>query len=100
MGTVTKGGNIIEFCPFLSQRIQFYWDIMTKHDEIRSGARDKVAGAYEANACVSEKLRHFYQSVQEEGIPDRFLTLLDRLGEVEREASKAALVTGASQNGR
>lgn len=41
------------------------------------------------NAQISEKLREFYQSVQEEPIPDRFLDLLEKLDEAEEKAKAA-----------
>lgn len=73
---------------------------MNNHHDIKLRGRELSGVDGDPNACVSEKLRHFYQSVQEEGIPDRFLTLLDRLAEVERQASSGTLVTGALHNGR
>lgn len=36
---------------------------------------------------ITEKLREFYDSVQDEGIPDRFLDLLEKLDEAEKKAS-------------
>ncbi len=38
------------------------------------------------NASISRKLREFYDAVQEEAIPDRFLELLERLEEAEKQA--------------
>ncbi|MCO5731777.1 NepR family anti-sigma factor [Rhizobium sp. SSA_523] len=38
------------------------------------------------NASISRKLREFYDAVQEEGIPDRFLDLLERLEEAEKNS--------------
>lgn len=38
------------------------------------------------NASISRKLRDFYDAVQEEGIPDRFLDLLERLEQAEKNA--------------
>jgi len=73
---------------------------MTHHHDIKLRAREQIGVDGDPNACVSEKLRNFYQSVQEEGIPDRFLTLLERLAEVEREASAETFVAGALHNGR
>jgi hypothetical protein len=43
-------------------------------------------GAMQPNASISRKLREFYDAVQEEGIPDRFLELLERLEEAEKNA--------------
>ena len=36
------------------------------------------------NSDIGNKLRALYGAVQEEGIPDKLLDLLDRLDEVER----------------
>ncbi|MHC5652385.1 NepR family anti-sigma factor [Stappia sp.] len=38
---------------------------------------------------ITQKLREYYDSVQDEGIPDRFLDLLERLDEAERKSSGA-----------
>jgi len=45
-------------------------------------------GSMAPNASISRKLKEFYEAVQEEGIPDRFLDLLERLEEAEN-AQKA-----------
>jgi len=37
------------------------------------------------NSDIGNKLRALYGAVQEEGIPDKLLELLDRLDEVERQ---------------
>ncbi len=39
------------------------------------------------NSDIGNKLRALYGAVQEEGIPDKLLDLLDRLDEVERRTS-------------
>ncbi len=41
------------------------------------------------NSDIGNKLRALYGAVQEEGIPDKLLDLLDRLDEVERQAKSA-----------
>ncbi|MBU0738109.1 MAG: NepR family anti-sigma factor [Allorhizobium sp.] len=41
---------------------------------------------------VSAQLREYYQSVQEEGIPDRFLQLLEQLDVAERQASESTRI--------
>jgi Anti-sigma factor NepR len=41
------------------------------------------------NRIIAMKLRALYNSVEQEGIPDRFLALLERLDEAERRQSKA-----------
>lgn len=62
-------------------------------DEIRKKEKMTTAqsnnfrpGAMLPNASISRKLREFYDAVQEEGIPDRFLELLERLEEAEKNA--------------
>lgn len=52
-------------------------DMTISHNEIRPGS-------VPPNASISRKLRDFYDAVQEEGIPDRFLDLLEKLEEAER----------------
>ncbi len=44
-------------------------------------------GSMPPNASISRKLREFYDAVQEEGIPDRFLDLLEKLEEAERNTN-------------
>lgn len=39
-----------------------------------------------SRAVISRKLRELYSAVQDEGIPDRFLDLLERLDEAEQKA--------------
>lgn len=41
------------------------------------------------NSDIGNKLRALYGAVQEEGIPDKLLDLLDRLDEVERQTKPA-----------
>ncbi|PTW62936.1 hypothetical protein C8N35_101985 [Breoghania corrubedonensis] len=41
-------------------------------------------GTQAAQLQISEQLRGLYQSVQDEGIPDRFLDLLNRLDAAEK----------------
>ncbi len=48
-------------------------------------------GAMQPNASISRKLREFYDAVQEEGIPDRFLELLERLEEAEKNAKSVKM---------
>lgn len=42
-------------------------------------------------AGISSQLRKFYASIQEEEIPDRILTLLEKLEEAERNAVSQAV---------
>lgn len=40
-----------------------------------------------AQSQISQQLRQLYQSVQDEGIPDKFLDLLNKLDEAEKAQS-------------
>ena len=41
---------------------------------------------HSGRAVISRKLRELYDAVQDEGIPDKFLDLLDKLDEAENKA--------------
>lgn len=43
-----------------------------------------------AQETITQKLREYYDSVEDEGIPDRFLDLLEKLDEAEKKAQKNA----------
>ncbi len=50
----------------------------------------KAAGAHgrgDPNDAISRKLKLLYNAVEEEGIPDRFLDLLEKLDLAERAAT-------------
>jgi len=58
-----------------------------KKDEMTPTQSPEVRpGAVQPNASISRKLREFYDAVQDEGIPDRFLELLERLDQAEKNA--------------
>ena len=42
------------------------------------------------NSDIGMKLRALYGAVQDESIPDKFLELLEKLDEIERQADTAA----------
>lgn len=54
-----------------------------------SGGGQRSTGGTDPNSQISRKLREYYDSVQEETIPDRFLDLLEKLDEAEEAANKA-----------
>lgn len=54
-------------------------DMTISHHETRPGSMPP-------NASISRKLREFYDAVQEEGIPDRFMDLLEKLDDAERSS--------------
>ena len=46
---------------------------------------------HSGRAVISRKLRELYDAVQDEGIPDKFLDLLEKLDEAESRAKTKAL---------
>ncbi|PZU89276.1 MAG: hypothetical protein DI528_03520 [Shinella sp.] len=59
---------------------------MTKSPE-RISAASTGQSAVSEHAGISAQLRAFYRSVEEEGIPDRFVSLLERLDMAERQVN-------------
>ena len=61
---------------------------LRKKDDMNLAAQSQEVrpGSASPNASISRKLREFYDAVQEEGIPDRFLDLLERLDQAEKNA--------------
>ena len=45
---------------------------------------------HSGRAVISRKLRELYDAVQDEGIPDKFLDLLEKLDEAESRAKMKA----------
>lgn len=64
---------------------------MTEHSK-KAPATNGLPGMAAFHPGVSAQLREYYQSVQEEGIPDRFLQLLEQLDVVERQASESTRI--------
>jgi hypothetical protein len=60
---------------------------MTENSK-KAAVSDGLPGMAAFHPGVSAQLREFYQSVQEEGIPERFLELLERLDMAERRAEE------------
>ncbi|PYB69685.1 hypothetical protein DMY87_23400 [Rhizobium wuzhouense] len=63
-------------------------DHMTENSK-KVTVSDGLPGMAAFHPGVSAQLREFYQSVQEEGIPQRFLELLERLDVAERRAEES-----------
>lgn len=59
---------------------------MTKSPEYAAAASNGK-GPVSAHAGISAQLRAFYRSVEEEGIPDRLLALLEKLDMAERQVN-------------
>jgi hypothetical protein len=66
-----------------------------KHDMTTIQPQNAKPGSLAPNASISRKLRDFYDAVQEEGIPDRFLDLLERLEEAENAQKAGAKAVDA-----
>lgn len=62
-------------------------DPMTEHSK-KTPVSNGLPGVAAFHPGVSAQLREYYQSVQEEGIPERFLQLLERLDMAERQAGE------------
>ena len=62
-------------------------DPMTEHSK-KAPVSNGLPGTGAFHPGVSAQLREYYQSVQEEGIPERFLQLLERLDMAERQAGE------------
>ncbi|WP_346910784.1 NepR family anti-sigma factor [uncultured Roseibium sp.] len=61
----------------------------------RSPSPQPTSGSFQkAQETITQKLREYYDSVEDEGIPDRFLDLLEKLDEAEKKAGKAAEEAG------
>ena len=53
------------------------------HEHIGKGL-DRLNGQKDPNRIISQKLKALYSAVEQEGIPDKFLSLLEKLDEAER----------------
>ncbi|MBC7312970.1 MAG: hypothetical protein H5U11_10800 [Rhizobium sp.] len=51
--------------------------------------RQEMAGV---TPGIAEQLRQFYRAVQDEAIPDRFLSLLEKLDQAEKNADQTTRV--------
>ncbi|ALV26483.1 Uncharacterised protein [Pannonibacter phragmitetus] len=63
---------------------------MPMNDWKKPGTPDAGTGALDGAHAqqISARLRQLYDTVQNEGIPDRFLDLLERLDEAEERSLK------------
>lgn len=55
-------------------------------DDDIAGKADGPTVPTSGRTVISRKLRELYDAVQDEGIPDKFLDLLEKLDEAERNA--------------
>ena len=53
-----------------------------------SARRQRGDNGLGANSDIGMKLRAFYGSVQDEGIPDKLLDLLEKLDQVEQQSKR------------
>ncbi|MCB1444747.1 MAG: RNA polymerase [Rhizobiaceae bacterium] len=61
-------------------------DTFMKDSQTRDTAAPEFSGAY---AEIPRKLKAYYDSLQDEAIPDRFLDLLEKLEQAEQAAQQA-----------
>lgn len=71
-------------------------DPMTEHQK-KAPVANGLPGMAAFHPGVSAQLREYYQSVQEEAIPERFLQLLERLDMAERQADQDTRVKDNAQ---
>ncbi|UJW74785.1 NepR family anti-sigma factor [Rhizobium sp. SL42] len=67
------------------------------HDSKKPPVANGLPGVSAVHPGVSAQLREYYQSVQEEGIPERFLNLLERLDMAERQAGDGHRIKDTTQ---
>ena len=58
------------------------------HEQIGKNV-DRLTGQKDPNRIISQKLKALYSAVEQEGIPDKFMSLLEKLDEAEKAGSKA-----------
>lgn len=56
-----------------------------KDNQTKGRGKPELSGAY---AEIPKKLKAYYDSLQDEAIPDRFLDLLEKLDQAEKAATK------------
>lgn len=60
---------------------------MNNQHNYRDMRQEEAGGApADANGTICSQLRQFYNAVQDEGIPERFMDLLQRLDAAEKAA--------------
>ena len=59
-------------------------------------AKDRQKAA-SAQPGIATQLRQLYQSVQDEAIPDRLLSLLEKLDQAERQADQSLRIKDSAQ---
>ena len=60
-----------------------------KDNHVRGKRSGDISGAY---AEIPKRLKEYYDSLQEESIPDRFLDLLEKLDLAEQAANRSDTV--------
>lgn len=69
--------------------IQAKVDMLMKNNQTGDEKGPEFAGAY---ADIPKKLKAYYDSLQDEAIPDKFLDLLEKLDRAEQSAKHADAV--------
>ncbi|HCL65588.1 MAG TPA: hypothetical protein DIC56_12260 [Rhizobium sp.] len=70
---------------------------MTRFPEKASIGKGKANAHAHSHSAITAQLRQFYQSVQEEGIPEKFLALLEKLDAVEKSAGNRHAMKDSAQ---
>jgi len=78
---------------FFESRVDLQIEPIMSDKKMRSEITGHHSGEGSArpdpNRIISQKLRALYASVEQEGIPDRFVSLLEQLDEAERRQKNA-----------
>ena len=72
----------------------------TKMNQVTPARPRRFDDGLGPNSDIGAKLRALYGSVQDEGIPDRFLDLLEKLDEAERQDASQPEAKGADAQNR
>lgn len=67
---------------------EIMWNPMNQYANMTKG-RPGDSPAGNVGVGISAQLRQYYQAVQDEAIPDRFLELLDKLDAAEKKQAEA-----------
>jgi hypothetical protein len=67
---------------------------MRANDQMKNNQTDRMNGSELPGPFgeIPKRLKEYYDSLQEEAVPDRFLDLLERLDRAERNALSSATV--------
>lgn len=86
--------NLFLSCAFSRQNDNYKNATMRAFDHMKNNKTGKVEGASLPTPFgeIPKKLKEYYDSLQEEAIPARFIDLLERLDHAERSALNASAI--------